>query len=50
MKITDLWSLHYEKFLIQIEGTKKESEELKANLKELFPEKTFLIVVKGGLK
>mgnify|MGYP001611460008 CR=1 FL=1 len=28
MKISDVFDLHYQQFLIQIEGTKKEAEEL----------------------
>jgi len=51
MKITDLWSLHFENFLIQIEGTAIEAEELKKNLTELCPTKNFFISrVKGGEK
>lgn len=49
MKITDVWSLHYEKFLLQIEGTAEEQISLSEKLKEFFPEKSFFIVLKGGV-
>lgn len=48
MKITDLWSLHYQSFVIQIEGTQKEANNLKKALEQTFSDKVFFIVLKGG--
>ena len=48
MEITDVWSLHFQNFLIQIEGTLEESHALRLDLKEAFPKKKYFIVVKGG--
>lgn len=43
MKIINLWSLHYEKFIIEVEGTAREISTFIDNLNLTFPEKTFLI-------
>lgn len=47
MIITDVWSLHFQDFLIQIEGTLKEKERLEEILTEKYPEKSFMIICKG---
>lgn len=44
MKILDVWSLHFQNFLVQIEGTEQEAENLKKQLEEIFPKKKFFIV------
>lgn len=50
MKILNIWSLHYENFIIQIEGTLKEAEIFKKQIKEVFPEKIFYVnIVERGL-
>ena len=48
MKITDVFGLHYESFIIQVEGTEEEIKNFRKLLDEIWPEKKFLIVVKGG--
>lgn len=44
MKITDLWSLHRESFLIQMEGTKEEHQSLIETLDEKWPDREFLVI------
>ena len=48
MIITDVWSIHYENFLIQVEGTEEEIKVFHEALVHIFPTKTFLISIKGG--
>jgi len=48
MIITDLWSLHYECFVVQIDGTPQDAKKLLERLYETFPKKTFYISLKGG--
>ena len=49
MKILDVWSLHYENFIIQIEGEMQDKAFLEAQLTSLWPKKKFLIhVVERG--
>ena len=50
MIVTDVWSLHYEHFLIQIDGTKEETEKLHKMLEDSDDKgsKQFVIVLKGG--
>ena len=48
MEITDVWSLHFQNFLIQIEGKDEETVVLRKMLEEAYPKKKFFIVVKGG--
>ena len=43
MKIINCWSLHYESFLIEIEGSMKEVLEFEVKLEEKFPDKNFVI-------
>jgi len=45
MRILDLWSLHYENFVIQIRGTDEEAEKLSKALHQKFPGKTFCIFI-----
>ena len=50
MKITDVWSMHYENFIIQIDGELNQTQILLEHLKSIFPKKKFLINnVKGGI-
>ena len=44
MRIIDCWGLHYEAFLLQVEGTKAECDSLGADLNKFFPKKVFYIV------
>ena len=47
MKITDVWRLHLQNFLIQIEGSDSEAKEFLELLKKTFKDKTFLIMIKN---
>jgi hypothetical protein len=47
MKITDVWSLHFKDFLIQIEGTEQDAKDLEKWFKEMFKDKRILIVIKS---
>ena len=48
MKIDNVWNLTREAFIIQvINGTPEEHAKFNKDLKEMFPEKTFMIVKIG---
>ena len=49
MIIDNVWNLTRETFIIQLEPCNEETvTEFRQGLKELFPQKTFCITVKGG--
>jgi len=43
MKITDVWSLHYENFIIQIDATAEEEKDFKESFEVEFPNKNLII-------
>ena len=45
MRIKNVWSLHYERFLITIEGTDKEAFDFANKLKKRFDDKVKFVII-----